>query len=713
MTARRLLTVAVATALALTVAHAGPPPANAGDYPRWQAALAGWLAATPGTPDDPSYRLALAQHELLRATGASNVASLAEDATGRRFLGEFLGSADWLEAYLASGPVPTDTPRGLAALRAVWAADQEPDHERYRHLATAVALVCGAPPTRDVMQRLAGQVRNPVTPASRYFFFKRAHRAGRLNPLFDGLRPWELRFVVGAPYDEAALTWALDHVNLPLWRYPDACWFVEYRGASAFGDTIQGPLFYMPWRESQNQMENSFEHGGVCGSLSTFGAVAAMAHGIPAYTVGQPGHCAYAVRFARGNWVGGFGGPAGSPHNYFWSGSYYYILLAEEMFADDATNLASARGLWAWRALRAAEPRRAAAALDLALTRNPANYEAWAALVDQQLAEPGLTPAQWRSTGERLTAALARHGRPLTDLLAKFERTRLWPTQSDAEKVAWFTSIHQAIGRAPGIKTWDYGLEAIFERQAAAFGPGADGLWQLLRAAVAAHAGSDALLGQLLEWTTKQAKRPGFDTSRCLAAVAGALQEHDADVAPGSKRKVWDRLLIAAEEARAVEAFHAASDAAAPLLKTEPALKLARPEGLTLVSGDALLYTSSTCGWDQPTAHRNVLRERGGVFHTADETDPFAVVQLRAAVPLTGVLLVNTPGNQGRQRPLKLSLSNDGKAWQPVWETDQVRAQWFVDLRGRGLRARWVKVESPHERREFFHLRNICVYGEQ
>ncbi len=50
--------------------------------------------------------------------------------------------------------------------------------------------------------------------------------------------------------------------------------------------------------------------------------MAAQAHGIPAYPVGQPGHCAYgaAVRVKRGEWKGGFGGPDGGMHNHIFGG---------------------------------------------------------------------------------------------------------------------------------------------------------------------------------------------------------------------------------------------------------------------------------------------------------------------------------------------------------------------------------------------------------
>jgi glycerol kinase len=80
------------------------------------------------------------------------------------------------------------------------------------------------------------------------------------------------------PYFSATkLAWMLDNINVPIGRLTDSCWAVRYQGASAFGETIQGPLFYVPGRDHLNWAEGILAQGGVCGSLSHFGAVAARA----------------------------------------------------------------------------------------------------------------------------------------------------------------------------------------------------------------------------------------------------------------------------------------------------------------------------------------------------------------------------------------------------------------------------------------------------
>jgi hypothetical protein len=714
------------------VADLPPPPAvekqvDAGDFAALQAELSRWLlnaeaecsATTPAAKftallRERTYRQALAQHELIQVTGAANLAALAGERNGRAFLKTFLWDPEWIEMWLASGPLPANSAEGLGYLRDIWVADRSPARTKYHALASAVALAFSAEPTCGRMRGMMYSPFRPVTPVSRYFFYRNAHATRRLHPMFDGLKTWELRFVVSGnqSQDDASLVWLLDNVNLPLWKYTDACWMVEYRGASAYGDTVQGPLFNMPWSRRMNWAENAFRHGGVCGTLSTFGCLSAQAHGIPAYTCGQPGHCAYAVRFERRKWVGGFGGPAGGPHNYFWSGSYYYILLMEDAFFDDAALLRSEQHLWQANLHRDADRPAAYAAYELALLQCRANYHAWDELIALQLADPAVTAAQWRKTAEQLLARLGKHTRPMTDLLAKFEDAKLLAGASDADKVKWFTAVHRTIAATTGEITWDWNMEDFFQKQVRALkDPAAQ--WDLYRNAIGIHAGREQFLGQLLTWGTKASEKSG-DPKQYIAAATAALRERGGAMKEEMLRKTLCSLILAAEKAKSIDAFQAVGDTAKKFSQpSDGDLKLERPAGLRLVSGDGMLWLSTTSGWDQPCSHRDVLRETGGKFHTDQENAPYAVVQLKSAATLTGILIVNTASFQERAVPLKVYTSSDGATWIPVWETSEVKRQWYIPLAGKHIQARWVKVESAHgPDKGFLHLRNICVYGE-
>ena len=82
-------------------------------------------------------------------------------------------------------------------------------------------------------------------------------------------------------------------------EYVGACWQAPYKLNNLFGDSIHGSAYYAPFGHLIHA-ERVRNVGGVCGSLSRYGANAARANGIPALTMGEPGHSAYAVRVARG-----------------------------------------------------------------------------------------------------------------------------------------------------------------------------------------------------------------------------------------------------------------------------------------------------------------------------------------------------------------------------------------------------------------------------
>lgn len=705
--------------LLTTILWAASPPVldpaiEKADFATYQRALAVYLVDEDrnGTAlaavERPAYRLALAQHELIRLAGAPALAGFATGRQARPFLKAFLGNTDWLEEWLASGPLPTageHTIEGLGHLRDIWAADRTPAFDRHRSLATAVALCFSAEPTRKRLQPGLTHPRKPVTPVTRYTFYRDAHVAGRLQSLFDNLKTWELRFVVATAWGDDSLAWVLDHIDVPLWRYTDACWMCEYRGASAFGDTIQGPDFYLPWRDV-NPAENTYRHGGVCGGLSTFGCTVAQAHGVPAYTCGQPGHCAYAVRTARKKWEGGFGGPGGSPHIHFWFPSWYAILLMEDMYGDDAAQIAAERHRWQ-AALHRERPAMARVALDAAVARVGIHWHAWQDLVDLQLADQAATPAAFMAMAQRITTAFKDHSRPMTDLLARLE-SRITNGMPDADKVAWLGGVHRAIAATGGPIAWDWDMEGLMARQAKLLGN--DARWDLFRSAVTAHAGNAHLLGELLTWGEKTSAKG--DARQYIEAATAALASAGAAMKDDALRTTFGSLVLAAAKTKSPDTFQAVADQAERFARKSDSVRLERPAGLTLVSGDGLFSASSTCGWDRPCEHRGVLREGGGSFHTDKEKTPSATVQLKKTATLTGILLVNTSGNQNRANPLKVSVSTDGATWKPIWESDRVQRQWFIDCAGKHIQAKWVKVESPHDEPEFLHLSHICVYGE-
>lgn len=707
-----LLAILISSACGFSVV-CGEPAGNV-SIPPDRAALAPKLLSTEGagTPEEllaqPAYRVSLLAHEALRLTGDQALRTfITETPESGKFLARFLTDEEWLRAYLASGRPIANTPAGLAVLRDIWLAEgASPDFAKYRELATAIANQWSAGPYAAALQIKQHHPKFPAKPLDRFRLFRNLDRAGRLHPMFRKLKSWELGFVVGQQWSDSSLAWLNEHANLPLERYPDACWAVEYKGTSDFGDTVQGPLYLRPWSDQMNEAQNARIHGSVCGGLSTFGVTAAAAHGIPSYTVGQPGHCAMAIRFARGDWRGGFGGPDGSPHLYVWKGNIHYIDLMEAVFGDDA-GLDRAL-LWMARCHLFRDAGRAEAAdeaLAAAVKASPLHLD----IRREQIArmkEKKPTNAQWAAYAESLLTDFGKHTHPAIDLCQETEPLFLTGSD-DAARVAWFARIHQAAARATESWAWD-AAEQLLVPQAKQLGSPA-AKENLLREALAAHLGGNgSSFGKVLEWGVKDLVEHGQGDAFGRAFAAAVAASPGAKPDPGKMKQAYGKAILAAEAARSVPAFQALSNAAAPFAPDPPSpLSLDLPPG-RIVSNTAIIYASSSA-WDDPLAHLAVLGETGGAIHTKDEATPSITVEIPGGVnQLGGVLLVKNDGNQHRLKRVRISRSTDGATWFPLAESADMPRQWKIEAPP-GTAARWLKFEALHEKPEVCHLRNFIV----
>ena len=68
--------------------------------------------------------------------------------------------------------------------------------------------------------------------------------------------------------------------------------------------------------------------------------------------------------------------------------------------------------------------------------------------------------------------------------------------------------------------------------------------------------------------------------------------------------------------------------------------------------------------------------------------------------------------------PLKVSISLDGKTWTEVASFDKADMVFRVDLQGKGVKARYVRIErlpgaDKTQAPGRFHFRNFLVYGRK
>lgn len=665
--------------------------------------------------------------DLLKITGSKNIGDWVEkDKKYRLFLKTFLNNKSWVESYLGAGLVPQKNTVGLRVLGDIWMAyRKEPDFKKYLNLATGIACAWGAGNYADGLQ--AAEKSNDkgrrCDPVWRYNFFKESHKANKLLKGFENLQPWEIRFVAGGIWDDASLEYLQGLVNIPPHKYGDACWRAEYCGTSEFGDSIQGPLFYVAWGNDMGQAQKTVEHGGVCGALSHVGATAAAARGIPAYPVGQPGHCAYGFRIKRGEWVGGFGGPHGGPHNSIFPGEAPTSTnLMEAAFADDKKvmiahkaaslarvmeeigNLEFAKEAWS-QSLRATP-------LNMVLQQN---FQKFA------LANNLYTSEEWYKYAGNLLEAYKGHGFAALSTLSPVTEKFLG-VADDARKLEWFAMVQESLALTP--TSWAIDISPVLKDQLAALDNIKSGeifLKNVLRTHLTLGDGTN--FGKVLEWGMSSFVDSGnaatFSQAFSESVVSpevGIMKDGASSEEKDKKmREAFSKAIIAAEQARSASAVLAITAAAKAYQKknydTIALDSLICPEG-ELVSDKGYLRLSTTSNWDSPCDHLNVLTKGGGAFHTDAEPTPYVIVELAAPANMTGLLLVKNNGNEWRMKKMKVSRSTDGATWFEVAKTDDMPKQWRIDTPDNPS-AKWLKVESITPEKEVLHLSHILVFEKK
>jgi hypothetical protein len=131
-----------------------------------------------------------------------------------------------------------------------------------------------------------------------------------------------------------------------------------------------------------------------------------------------------------------------------------------------------------------------------------------------------------------------------------------------------------------------------------------------------------------------------------------------------------------------------------------------------------MLSLSSWSGYDRAYSHANLVMPGfpGGFCHTNGGSNPWVQVELPAPGELTGIVVVNRFEEYPKRHvPQKISVSLDGKTWEEVATFTEYQPAFEVDLQGKSVRAKWVRVErlpSAGHSQEF-HLRNLVVYGRK
>ncbi len=687
-----------------------------GNFTAAQEALTTFLKGRSITPADTESLHAAMLLEFLRETDAGILTRYAAgNKLRQQFLSDFARDPEWQELYLGAGLVPHKTAIGVDVLFRIWL--KEKGKVANKPLAVALASVWGGGETapKPQLQKRAPKTNNPVW---RYEFFQKQAAAGKLHPNYKNLRPWELRFTVAIPeqdWEDASFAWCAEQINVPWDRYDWSCWAAVYTDPSKFGDNVQSGEYNMPFY-SMSWAQTTQVNGGVCGSMSHLGCFAAMSHGIPSYTAGQPGHCAYAVRPERGKWIGGFGGPDGDMHNHiFGSQAPTSYLLMESVFADDATINKAYRQSFCARALEATGDKAGAEKMwQEALTTSPL-HPFFRTQLHRLMLERNAPAEEVFTYLHNTIPAYKGNGLSAVDMMKGL--TPALDAMDDTQKLALYRELHGVIAGTPA--SWAINVSPMFAKQAASLSVPAREQYMADAFSAYLKASNGTMFGKAMEWAVKEFAEKGhpeiFSAAFVKAAESAAPtgDGEDAEAFRKTMKASYTKALVAAEQSRSIAVFQMLTDGYAKAFGDESAgialTKLGEMRGKP-APATGLFRISTTNQWDKPHTHRNIMTLQGGQSHTDSEKNPHFIVELAEHGIVTGCIIRKSNGTEERMRKAAIYTSEDGATWMKKAETADMPKEWAVSF-PEGTRAKWVKLEldnSPGS--NFAHISHFVVF---
>ena len=643
-------------------------------------------------------------HEFKRITGEQALREIMQKPDGPEFIEAICSNTDWMLELLDSGPIDNGD-RVTMLLYALWSKDPDlATRPIDRSMATACALSQGM---RDRTDELMEQ---------RYEYFRDSWDKQLLNTCYEDLRTWERRFLArGAQWEgmnsDESLRFLRTRICWPRADYVKACWQAPYRSFNCFGDTVQGWLYYWPFRGSFNSdIDMTIQVGGVCGALSNLGASAAIANGIPALTMGEPGHCAYAVMTGPDTWT-----PAYSLH---WKRSLHthmgrrtwgHLQMFQECMGDPerVRTANESRRLAHWY-IDQGDDARAEQELRRACRKNPLDESLWIEYLE--LGRKMNKPRAWWSKQQTaiLEQLMPDHPDPAWSLLKNHVYPGLLRKADTGDRVAAFRKFIRS-GSGWGSGRWN--IESAWNWMNDRVGKERDRKVFMLTS-LKETVDSPSIGPTFIAWSQGVLEdddqlRDEFE-KQLLGSLKGSGEGRDAVLV-----ELAGRLLPAAAAEHDLETFQRIGTLASRLSEPRPSLAESgiKPfPGELIGSLGALSIDGPGNRWDSPQHHWGVLQETGGNFHTRVGGTPWFQVELPHFSRINGIILENRNGQLHRANGARILASEDGTTWTTIDTIEGSRKWYRIDLQQERPRARFIRVERDDK---CLHFPRVLIYGER
>ena len=623
---------------------------------------------------EPANRLDLARVTLIRKAGSQGLRNVAARPKGKEMLAALTADLNWMSNMLHSGPTK-NMEQVLNYLETIYGmvGEEELKVPATRRIATTTAL------------EFAREGWNERDMVNRFKYYNDSWKEGKLNALFDTLQYWETRFVTGCkqPGDGAGswggprnLAWHRDNVRLPMEQYLGAEGQLEYRLRNVAGDSVFSSAYLAPiWKYVKFTTGWAYrEIGGVCGALSHYATYSALAAGLPAATMGEPGHCAYAMRIGntwhRGNsiyWQHDL-------HKNFWGeGAWGYLYLTQKLYEERFKTLAAdqlvsmADFLTARRKMKAAFN-----CYEIAVKAQPNNWPALKRYAAYLKLKAPQDYDKWMTLHDAVMDGMGKeHYHAAATMLSRYVYPSLAPLVKDRAKLNKMYSGLFNHFKSWGANRWE--IAPVLDAQIATC-PTDEDKMTYLREVLRVLMKSPDYSGAVLTW--------GLGYISGLPEGDGKLQETFTNMLvqamsrAGASRKqldeTWGTLgeaIHAAAKNRERRTFQAIGRLAYTKCKKKFNAKGPRIKGFggRVVSATAWIDTATTIGdMTNCCLHWGVLQRFGGTMPGKFEGKAGLTVGMEKKCDLTGVVCISHEKKLKTDRPFYIEVSDDGQNWTRV-----------------------------------------------
>lgn len=668
--------------------------------------------------ESPEKQLDLARLTLIRKVGYEGLSKVAETKMGLPMLVALTSDLDWMQGLLYSGP--TDKlGKALLYLSAIYEKYVEQMASPHtRRIATTTAL------------EFAREGWSEQEMMARFEYYYKSFEEGKLNYIFSTLGYWDTRIVTGCKEPEGwgsvrSLTWQRDNVRLPAEGYLGACNQLVYRLRNVAGDSVFSGDYLGPILKHTNNT-TAWAHreiGGVCGACSHYGAYGALAAGIPAMTMGEPGHCAYTVRIGN-DWQ--------KSYSIYWQHSMHktfyglydwdFLILTQDFYSDKHHQLISDQLLAAAELFASRKMMKSAFnCYDAALAAHPLNWQAYRSYAGYLKQKAADNKERWKELHDKVVANMAvKFHNAAATYLCNYVYPNLLPMIPE--------------------KNVRNKMYAAFFKQCATFGTNRWDIAPLLTAQIEGCTNTKEKLAYMKEALKTLMGKPDYAGAVLTWGLdyISKLPKSDKDAAKLHK-SFSDMIVRAMGRAKAdkksadttwaalSEAIYAAATNGDKLTfqaigklayrkcrKNFPKQKMRfRSFPGRVVSAKGLIRTATTIDpgqMSQCCMHWAVLQKHGGNIPAKFEGSAGMTVELESPSLLNGVVCVFNE-NVKNDRDFKLEISSDGQNWEstdavPVIAGNMVR----VDVRKEKLTTGFVRLLRDGDKWESTVI-GFYVYG--